>query len=178
LAIKGVGTVKLRFKDQIISIPNVRYIPDLSESVCSLFVHIQCPDHSISSSYDDGLFIKLPEFTSKAVLGHDDIYLDAVPSNSTVQCSTFESSQSVCRHQTQFDNGVDHEISKVDNLLLTLRHYFQEIKTRRQLNMEVLAGFRHESDIQHSFRDVAMSSNHLLSLHGHSEDTPSTSLPS
>lgn len=107
LAIQGVGTVKLKFGDKFLCIPNVRYIPDLSESVYSLFVHIKCPEHSVSSSYEDGLFITFPEFNSKVVLGCDDIYLDAVPGLNEIKCTQFVTSpsisslpQSICRQYT------------------------------------------------------------------------------
>jgi len=40
LPIKGIGTVKLRIADNVLSIDNVRFVPDLSESIYSLFLHI------------------------------------------------------------------------------------------------------------------------------------------
>jgi hypothetical protein len=50
LPIKGVGTVQCRVGTEILTIPNVRYIPDLSESIYSLFQHIQSPGHKLESS--------------------------------------------------------------------------------------------------------------------------------
>jgi hypothetical protein len=40
LSIKGVGTVKYKIGSNILRIENVRYIPDLAESIYSLFLHI------------------------------------------------------------------------------------------------------------------------------------------
>jgi hypothetical protein len=40
LDIKGIGTIKLQFGDNVISVDNVRYIPSLAESIYSLFLHI------------------------------------------------------------------------------------------------------------------------------------------
>lgn len=79
LPIKGVGTVTCKIGDYVLQIPQVQYIPDLSESIYSLFVHIQTPNHGVQSSYDKGLFLQFPEFTTQAVIGRDDIYLDVHP---------------------------------------------------------------------------------------------------
>ncbi len=35
--------------------------------------------HGLHSSFEDGLYIVFPDFKTKALLGHDDVYLDAVP---------------------------------------------------------------------------------------------------
>jgi hypothetical protein len=45
LDIKGVGNVCCFIEGHIITIPNVRYIPELAESIYSLFLHIQHPEH-------------------------------------------------------------------------------------------------------------------------------------
>jgi hypothetical protein len=45
LNIQGIGTVKLWIGDHIHSIDNVRYRPDLAESIYSLFLHICTPNH-------------------------------------------------------------------------------------------------------------------------------------
>jgi hypothetical protein len=79
LKIQGVGTVKCRIGENILSIDGVRYIPDLAESIYSLFLHIKYPGHGLRSSFDSGLDIVFPEFSTKAVISHNDIYLDAVP---------------------------------------------------------------------------------------------------
>jgi hypothetical protein len=59
LAIKGIGTVKCRIGDHILQIEDVRYIPDLAESIYSLFLHIQCPGHYILLLRTVSLFVSL-----------------------------------------------------------------------------------------------------------------------
>jgi hypothetical protein len=49
LSIHGVGTVKCQIDHQILTIPNVCYIPELNESIYSLFVHIKTPNHGLQS---------------------------------------------------------------------------------------------------------------------------------
>jgi hypothetical protein len=48
LAIKGVGTVTCKMGSNIVEIPNVRYVPELSESIYSLHIHIKTPNHGRS----------------------------------------------------------------------------------------------------------------------------------
>jgi len=79
LPIKGVGTVTCQVGDHVLKIANVRYIPELSESIYSLFVHIQTPHHGLESSYDKGLFLQFPDFTTQALVGTDNIYIDMKP---------------------------------------------------------------------------------------------------
>ncbi len=79
LKIQGVGTIKCQVGDHILSIDGVRYVPDLAESIYSLFLHIKCPSHGLCSSFDSGLDIVFPEFSTKALISHTDTYLDAVP---------------------------------------------------------------------------------------------------
>jgi hypothetical protein len=81
LNIQGIGTVKLKIGEHVLSIDNVWYIPDLAESIYSLFLHIRSPNHGLRSSFEDGLHIDFPTFSTKAILGADDVYLDAVPVN-------------------------------------------------------------------------------------------------
>jgi hypothetical protein len=75
LSIQGVSTVKCKIGDSVLTIPNVRYIPDLSESIYSLFVHIKTPGHGLESSFDKGLNIHFPDFSTQALIGTDDIYI-------------------------------------------------------------------------------------------------------
>jgi hypothetical protein len=109
LSIQGIGTVKMKIEEHELCIDNVRYVPDLAESIYSLFLHIKCPHHGLQSSFEDGLKIIFPEFTTSAILGKDDIYLDAVPCRSTVKClsdvqfSHMSLSPSVCRHTSQLE---------------------------------------------------------------------------
>jgi hypothetical protein len=79
LNIMGVGTVECIVDNNLLVLDNVRYVPDLSESVYSLFQHIQQPGHSVRSSFEEGLFVVFPNFACKARIGHHDIYLDFIP---------------------------------------------------------------------------------------------------
>jgi hypothetical protein len=140
LQIKGVGTIKCEIGSNILSIDNVRWVPDLSESVYSLFLHIQCPGHRVSSSFEDGLMIFFPDLSAQAIVGANDIYLDAVPYSESLlsvqvddQVAFPIQDQSICNHITQFQSDIDIESSKIDNVLLSLRQYHNEVKTKRQL---------------------------------------------
>jgi hypothetical protein len=68
LSIQGVGTVKCRIGPHLLTIPNVCYIPDLSETIYSLFLHIKTPDHGLDSSYDDGLYLIFLHLKRKLLL--------------------------------------------------------------------------------------------------------------
>jgi hypothetical protein len=153
LAIKGIGTVKCRIGDHILQIEDVRFIPDLAESIYSLFLHIQCPGHGLHSSFEDGLFICFPTFQTKAILGADDVYLDAVPvlqpvlsdidipHKSPLNIDPRHTTDVFCRNIKQFQSELSHEKKNLDNLLKNLRRYYKEVKTKRQLCLEVPAGF-------------------------------------
>ena len=130
----------------------------MAESIYSLFVHIQSPGHAVHSSFTDGLSIIFPDFASKAIIGSDDIYLDASPFQNVASISDVNaplvssnsgpsSNDDFCRHMTQFQNDVSIELGKVDNLLHHLQEYYKDIKTRRQLNLEAPAGFRKDNDL-------------------------------
>jgi hypothetical protein len=163
LDIKGIGTVKCKLGEHILKIENVRYIPDLAESFYSLFLHIQSPGHGLKSSFEEGMFIIFPTFQTKAVLGTDDVYLDATPANSTVlDTHTLDSAVSsenssgttdiFCRNIKHFQSEIEQETKCVDNLLSSLRKYYKEIKTKRQLNLDVPAGFRQSNKLQQNYR--------------------------
>jgi hypothetical protein len=164
LEIKSIGTIKLQFGDTILSIDNVRYIPSLAESINSLFLHIQNPGHAVHSSFEDGLYIIFPEFQTKAIIGHDDIYLAAHPVSATVGSSddsplcnsNISDSIDCCRHVVQSRTPVQPDSHKDENLLATLHQYYKEIKTKRQLNLVLPAGFHQENDIQRTLRDAKL----------------------
>jgi hypothetical protein len=131
----------------ILILHNVRYIPDLSESIYSLFLHIQSPCHKLKSTFDDGLYIIFPDFKTKAIIGSHDIYLDATP----VDCVSFQDTTNIlplpdssllCRPFTNFQSDVTSEIHHLDNILRDLRQYYATVKTKRQLGLDVPAGFR------------------------------------
>jgi hypothetical protein len=69
LPIEGVGTVLCNIDSHTFQIDNVHYVPALSESIYSLFLHIQNPNHGIQSSFDKGLFLRFPAFQTKAIIG-------------------------------------------------------------------------------------------------------------
>jgi hypothetical protein len=81
LDVKGVGTIKLQFGQDILTVENVRHVPSLAESIYSLLFHIQRPGYTLNSSFDDGLSIVFPTFQTTAIIGHDDIYLNVTPVN-------------------------------------------------------------------------------------------------
>jgi len=166
LPIQGVGTIQLRIGENILSVDNVRFVPGLSESIYSLFLHIRTPGHGLCSSFDDGLHIHFPTFSTKAILGKDDVYLDGLPVNVTsttrplfnpsfsMESSAMSNTHLAdCRHITQRDTTVSMPSQKEDTLLCNLCRYYDEVKTRRQLNMNVPAGFRHNTIFQRQVRD-------------------------
>jgi hypothetical protein len=161
LNIQGIGTVKLQIGDHIHSIDNVCYIPDLAESIYSLFRHIHTPNHGLKSSFDDGLHIIFPTFSTKAILGTDDVYLDATPvthpTGSSSQCYLISSSL------PQTSTNITIEGKKEDNLLRNLRQYYSEVNTKRQLNLGVPAGFCTSNTYQRQVRDFHLSNGNTLS---------------
>jgi hypothetical protein len=179
LLVKGIGTVKCKIGDHVLCLENVRYIPDLSESIYSLFLHIRSPGHGLHSTFDDGLFILFPTFRTKAILGTDDIYLDAAPfhlSSDQVGCNSSigdgfdDNTSNFCRNVKQFQSEVQQESKNLDNIMKRLRQYYKEIKTKRQLNLEVPAGFRQSSTLQRDYsccpsRRMTKYLLHLLILH-------------
>jgi hypothetical protein len=153
--IQGVGTVRCKLGDHIVTIPDVRCIPGLSESVYSLFLHIKSPYHGVESSFADGLFLKFPKFKSQAIIGSHDIYLDMKPlhqsnlhpSNESV--STIENTM-LCRPITE-TNQLNEENGQLNNMIKALHRYYGEVKTQRQLGLPVPNGFRPQSSIQQQF---------------------------
>jgi hypothetical protein len=57
---------------------------------------------------------------------------------------------------SQFQDEIQLESNKVDNLLASLRRYYKDIKTKRQLNLEVPAGFRQNNNFQRLLRDAQL----------------------
>ncbi len=89
---------------------------DLGESIYTLFLHIKCPGHSLKSSFDSGLDIVFPECSTKAIIGHDDIYLDAVPLD-VVSCPKVTM---FCHKLTASDPTIESMIEDRDNILKLL----------------------------------------------------------
>jgi len=169
VAIQGVGSIKLCINGHTVSIPEVCYVPNLAENIYSLFCHIQCPDHGLYSSFDEGLHILFPHFRTREILAVNDIYVDATPCVSTsVQSETDTrpiSTMSICRNMSRFQDEVQLESNKVDNLLANLRRYYNNINSKRQLNLEVPAGFRKNNNFQRLIRDA-----HLYNLSHNAPD--------
>lgn len=170
LSIQGIGTVQCFIDGHLLTLENVRYIPDLSESIYSLFLHIQHPNHGLQSSFESGLFVSFPNFTTKALIGEHDIYLNMIPTTSNFQSKGGTSSnyllpmvsipeESVCINFKQFQSDIQRETDYFDNLLEELRHYYETVKTRHQLNLEIPAGFRETT------RHVKQFRHHLSTLH-------------
>jgi len=167
LSIKGVARKKCKIGDPILFVDGVRYVPDLSESIYSLFLHIKLPDHSVQSSSDKGLFINFPEFKSLAIIGESDIYLDATPmgdpsvtsliddtSKSPPSSSTMTSTDAICNHTIQDQSNIINKQNHPENILKSLRQYYIEIQTKRKLNMNLPAGFRQDSTIQCNYKEI------------------------
>jgi len=159
LPIQGIGQVRCSVGDQVLTIDNVRFVPDLAESIYSLFLHIKQQNHGVTSSFADGLHLTFPNFSTKTIVGAADIYLDARPhpDNENYQSSLLCNSSALnlplayCQH-TQETNQVSTTKSS-DNLIKSLRQYYSEVKTKRQLNLDVPAGFRSSSALQKEFRE-------------------------
>jgi hypothetical protein len=161
LDIKGVGTVRCKIDDFILDIPQVHFVPELGESIYSLHLHIKTPQHGLESSYENGLFVKFPHFQTKAIIGGDDIYLDMIPvvsdsklfHNSTV--AEPEISSNFYRQITQLTSDINVETEKIDNIVQDLRKYYSTIKTKRQLGLNVPAGFRHDTNHQQQIKQFS-----------------------
>jgi hypothetical protein len=178
LPIQGVGTVKCLVDGHELTINNVRYISDLSESLYSLFLHIQHPRQGVHSSFEKGLFLTFPNFTTKALIGDHDIYIDMVPlqslqvgiSSSSSLCGIDQlidfPQRNICHHIKNFQSDLQVETDYLDNLLSDLRNYYKTIKTRHQLNLEVPAGFRESSN------HVKQIHHYLSMMHSDSLDHP------
>jgi hypothetical protein len=152
----------------------------MSSSIYSLFLHIQYPGHGLKSSYEDGLFITFPSATTKAIVGEHDIYINRVPDSKVhtfqeglpIQLTTLNaqftmasSTDTIYRNIKQFQSELQAETTYLDNLLENLRNFYNIVKTRRQLNLEVPAGFRvdnqHTQQVRHylhTIRDDALPS--------------------
>jgi len=113
----GIGQIKCLIGTHTLIIDNVRYVPDLAESIYSLFLHIKQQKHGIQSSFNDGLHLKFPNFTTKMIVGSADIYLAAVPHPENPITSTTESypisglstsDYQPCHHTTIRESDVEH----------------------------------------------------------------------
>ena len=69
----------------------------------------------------------------------------------------------MCHHLTQTSKDLPEDSKTVDNLLRSLRKYYNEVKTRRQLNLNVPAGFRQRNDLQKTFHEFVPPSSKAAS---------------
>jgi hypothetical protein len=146
LNIQGVGTVKCYVGNHVLTITEVRCIPDLAESIYSLFQHIKCPGHGLHLNSTDGLFLTFLGFQTKTIIGTDDIYLDARPISDIITQSNdlpvidAPCMDTFCRDIKNFQENITSETKTLDKILSSLREYYKEVKTRQQLGLDVPAG--------------------------------------
>jgi hypothetical protein len=78
--------------------------------------------------------LKFPDFQTKAIIGKDDLYLYAIPTIEHLPPTSINSSSSyqatVCRHILDFQQELVHETDHLDHLLVSLRRYYDTIKTK------------------------------------------------
>jgi hypothetical protein len=158
LMIEGIRTVKSKIGENTLIIPGVCYIPSLVETIYSLFVHIQHPGHGLYSSFEDGLFIKFSTFQTRAIVGDNDTYIDTLPLqdnpssiSSDLRSLTSNPLMSDTAFCTQVQDAIVEETKALESILCSLRRYYSEVKTKRQLGLEVPASFRSSSTLQQNF---------------------------
>jgi hypothetical protein len=154
--IEGVGTVRCKIGPNMLDIPNVRFVPGLSESIYSLHQHIKIPNHGLESSFESGLFVKFPKFQTKAIVGDNNIYLDMLPimtNHDSISDPVIPTSPSIfCRQVSELVSDINVETVKLDNILRDLRQYYATTKTKRQLGLDVPAGFQCDSSLSKQFK--------------------------
>ena len=106
--------------------------------------------------------MQFPSFNTKALIGQNDVYIDALPiptkeglpvsvtplvSSSTMETVPF------CQNIKQFQDDLHQETTHLDNLLYHLHQYYDWVHTKRQLNLEVPAGFRKTTSHQKMFQE-------------------------
>ncbi len=177
--IQGIGTVHCIIDGHSLLIPDVRFVPQLSDSVYSLLQHIKQPGHGLHSSFEKGLHVTFPDFQTKAVVGKDDIFLNFLPASnySSIHPDYGDSSilsssnnlDTICRHTTDVTSTNTIGQKELNNLMKSLRQYYASVKTKRQLSLNVPAGFRQASNLQTMFqtftppRKSKSAEDHLLS---------------
>lgn len=105
----------------------------------------------MESTYNQGLFIIFPSFKTKAIIGATDIYMDIKP-------FTLDSTAIVVKVPEYYTSiptsssttlplhlNVHHETYEQNKLLPELHHQHNMINTKRQLKLNVPAGFCHRT---------------------------------
>jgi hypothetical protein len=111
------------------------------------------------------LFLQFPTLTVQVIVGNDDIYLHATPlSQSNVLVSVDDpvtsldtlssSDQSFCCQVLRLQEEVEKESLHIDTLLQKLKDYYATVIIKRQLQMDVPAGFcktsQHQQNMEYS----------------------------
>jgi hypothetical protein len=65
--------------------------------------------------------------------------------------SVTSDSSSFCRKLSEFHENIEQETKQLDNILRDLRKYYSQVKTKRQLGVEVPAGFPQDSTLKKQF---------------------------
>jgi hypothetical protein len=162
IPIQGIGTVKCIIDEHTLEIPNVRFVPGLSESIYSLLQHIKQPNHGISSSYETGLHITFPAFQTAASVGNDDIYLNVFPwpdnKSSTANISYHSvptdhvQDQGICRHVSHITSTSIKDMKTSDHLLKELHDYYDDVRQQRKLSLPLPSGFRQQTNLQRMYQ--------------------------
>jgi hypothetical protein len=157
LKIQGIGTVNCVIEGHPLTIPDVRYVPDLAESVYSLLLHIKQPQYGLQSSFEEGLNINFPNFTTKAVIGNDDIYLNATPNldgkpDLSMSSPVVPHEYALYRNLLSTSDNGSKGLPSPDNILRDLRQYYSTVKTKHQLSMDVPAGFHQSTQLHKDFQ--------------------------
>jgi hypothetical protein len=98
------------------------------------------------------LDIVFPEFSTKAVIGQNDIYLDAVPLED-FKCSNITT---LCRKLTTSDTTKEPTVTERENILKILCDYYKHVKMKRAANLPVPNGFCQSSNHQSiHFQDLS-----------------------
>jgi hypothetical protein len=148
IKILGVGTVKCCIGDNILSINNVCYVPELSESIYSLFQHIHIHVMVSNCLLKMVYLLCFPHF--RHVLSLVKVIFIWMPFLLTPRylpipdsmCPDSSNTYSFCHHLTGFQQAVTTETEYLDNLLSKLREFYAAVKTKCQLNLDVPSGFR------------------------------------
>ncbi len=157
VSIQGIGTITCKVGSDTLTISNVRYIPDLSESVYSLLQHIKTPGHGLDSTFEQGMYLTFPTFKTKAIIGSDDIYLDMIPHSFSTMLPPHESAgmtstdSEFCRHVTEPGILISPEAKIDKNTLQDLHYDYDTVQLKRSLSQIIPPGFRSSSGHQQQF---------------------------
>jgi len=186
LKIQGIGTINCLVDGHPLMIEDVCYVPDLAESVYSSLLHIKQPQHGLKSSFEEGLHITFPQFTTKALVGNDNIYLNATPymdypPDLTTSSDIVNHEHAIRRNLVSYSDYTSKCSPSPDNLLRDLQRYYSTVKTKRQLSMDEPTGFRQSNQLQKDFQQFlppnsADSSSSAISKLANLQSTQNTNI--